>query len=730
MSFLRPLKSATGTGVERFFELSLLFCVLSSQLALILTRQLHPLHCFIMVAFLGAGFVCRPRLSSCPAYVWNALISGVLLLNVANALMPPRDFESYFRSIAYFLVYVLLVRYATRKSLRDDLIVMLLALLQLCAASIMTISLVFMFSLVIFMVSITSSLMLFVLRSEHALVISGRRRPENERGTPAPGQTPQEGAPPQFNIPPRFFRFSVVTSLAILLLGFAVFFVIPRAGSGLFGLRSSMHSRVPGFSDTVELGSVGRTLRRDSLAMRVKLPEGELEGSPLYMRGNALDHYDGNSWTDTLGYKSLRRYSYQSPVTISTEGTLTESVRQEIILEPTDSTVLFAIPVVKALLAPFKYRAVLEYWNDYVGIAKRGPLYDRVAYTAWSVPQKTIDECGKAGPGEALPGWLRRRYLQMPPGSGEITELAMEVAEGYRTQCGKAAAVRDHLLRSYTYDINTPSDLADNPLRHFLFISERGYCEHFASSAALMLRALGVPCRLAAGYAGAYFNPVQNYYMVREYNAHTWVEVFARGEWLRMDPTPARTEQDKAAWTRWFQDVYDSFRFQWDRWVVNLSLTDQYRLARSASRRGSMAGRWLIRMPEQVLGSVRSMAGSYPAALAGVVLLILIVYLLRSWGVIAPKEPAADRSMTRLRKSYARLLARAARRGFARKPSETPLELCRRIGPEGVSAAFHQATVLYLQVRFGNSGDAEKAMSKIKEAQKLLSRKLTGMRTS
>ena len=83
-----------------------------------------------------------------------------------------------------------------------------------------------------------------------------------------------------------------------------------------------------------------------------------------------------------------------------------------------------------------------------------------------------------------------------------------------------------------------PPLLGENPIDEFLFGLKSGYCEHFASTFAYLMRAADIPARVVVGYLGGDINPYGDYLIVKQYHAHAWVEVFlhSRG-WVRVDPT-------------------------------------------------------------------------------------------------------------------------------------------------------------------------------------------------
>src|SRR5690606_13368344 len=98
----------------------------------------------------------------------------------------------------------------------------------------------------------------------------------------------------------------------------------------------------------------------------------------------------------------------------------------------------------------------------------------------------------------------------------------------------------------------TPPLLGEHPVDDFLFNTRSGFCEHYASAFAFLMRAAGIPARVVTGYQGGEVNPIGGYLIVRQSEAHAWVEVWLEGRgWVRIDPTaavsPLRVESGIAA---------------------------------------------------------------------------------------------------------------------------------------------------------------------------------------
>ncbi len=139
----------------------------------------------------------------------------------------------------------------------------------------------------------------------------------------------------------------------------------------------------------------------------------------------------------------------------------------------------------------------------------------------------------------AYPPDIRARYLQLPDTVPQrVFDLAEEVAQGYDNPYDIAKAV-EGFVRSYEYSDQIPGpkpgqDAAD----YFLFEEKKGYCDYYATAMAVMLRHLGIPTRLAQGYATGDYDPLSGGYRLLEKDAHTWVEVyFPTYGWIQFEPT-------------------------------------------------------------------------------------------------------------------------------------------------------------------------------------------------
>jgi hypothetical protein len=242
-----------------------------------------------------------------------------------------------------------------------------------------------------------------------------------------------------------------------------------------------------------------------------------------------------------------------------------------------------------------------------------------------------------------------------------------------------------------------------DPISQFLFTTRRGTCEHFATSAALMLRAVGIRTRFVTGFGSAELNPLGGYYTVRASTAHAWIEAFIDGAWESLEATPPAPPGQARRQLSSLSLAIDAVRMRWHKYVIGFDISTQVEIATWLTDGGRRTGpfdKW--RVPWRTVGI------GLLAALA----LYAAFRLLRrrraaakgapgSRGRHGPEEIAA----TAL---YRALERRLAALGCARPPHVTPLEhvasLPERLGEHVGFAGL--VTARYNAVRFGGGAFA------------------------
>lgn len=160
-----------------------------------------------------------------------------------------------------------------------------------------------------------------------------------------------------------------------------------------------------------------------------------------------------------------------------------------------------------------------------------------------SVSRAPIESLRTAGTN--YPGTIRERYLQLPETLPQrVKDLAQEiVTEAKATNpYDRAAALETWLRKNITYNDQIPAPAqGQDGVDYLLFVTQQGYCDYYASAMAVMARSLGIPSRIATGFAQGTFDSKRGVYQVYQNNAHTWVEIyFPRYGWIQFEPTASQ----------------------------------------------------------------------------------------------------------------------------------------------------------------------------------------------
>ena len=190
--------------------------------------------------------------------------------------------------------------------------------------------------------------------------------------------------------------------------------------------------------------------------------------------------------------------------------------------------------------APYRLDQPVEVWwrapGDVVQLTGEADLYTVVSHA----PQPTVTELrANSAITSTLPPDIRERYLALPETVPQrVLDLAHQVAGDASTRYEQAWAI-ERYLRSYPYPLDLPEPPMDRDLvDYFLFDLQEGYCDYYASAMVVMARAVGVPARLASGYAQGTYDYDTDRWVVTEKDGHSWVEVYFEGiGWVEFEPT-------------------------------------------------------------------------------------------------------------------------------------------------------------------------------------------------
>ena len=541
--------------MERYFQISFHALILTAFIALVETGRIDIgsillfLVCFAVTTYRVLKGQ-PPLLTARDAFF---LSLGYIFFFVFDSLILSRSFVS---AIIHLVLFLEIAKLAQDKRDKDYLYLILLAFLQVLAASSLTINISFVFTLFLFLVALVSTLMSFDIYR------SGRKTPEAGH---VPIDRPLGG-------------MSVWASAWIVIMGVSLFFAMPRMGTGYFSRASTQALLLSGFTDTVELGEIGKVKLSSALVMRTRALDGALSAPPKW-RGLTLDTFDGHTWHKSNRRRQGLRRSGDNQYLIQSMTGTGEPVRFEVFLEALATPTLFGPHVLRSITGNFRGLERDNAGAVYQGIrAVRRTHYEVLSEIPLRNPaSETID------PTDRLPDDADV-YLQLPPDlDPRIVDLAETVSMEGDTVLEKASLVETYLRANNTYSLQLSWDPGEQPLSTFLFEARSGHCEYFASSMAIMLRTVGIPTRIVNGFLPGEYNSIGGSYIVRQSDAHSWVEVYVPGKgWMEFDPTPPDPNGSETSMLMLISHYFDAAELFWNAYILTYDSGTQLQLFQSA----------------------------------------------------------------------------------------------------------------------------------------------------
>ena len=471
-------------------------------------------------------------------------------------------------------------------------------------------------------------------------------------------------------------RLAGAILLQALPMAIIFFLLFPRVPGPLWYLPETAHGGRTGLSDTMSPGDIGKLGQNPAVAFRVEF-EGDIPDlRRAYWRGPVLWRFDGRTWHSVVRPPGRDR---------RIDG-LNEPLAYTVTLEPHNRRWLFALEMPATLPEHARLNTDFQMLaRDRVVDRKR---YRVVSYTDYRIGADEPPEWRAYSLGGVNNQRARRLADQWQLETDSDRELVQRALAHFRNE-----------LFVYTL---TPPLLGANPVDEFLFDTQRGFCEHYAGAFVFLMRAAGVPARVATGYQGGEING--DYVIVRQSDAHAWAEVWLEGEgWVRIDPTaavaPERIERGldaalpegepvpflsrrDAGWLRALSLRWDRLNTYWHRWVLGYGEEMQLDLLKRL-------------MP--LLANWRNMA----------IGLVLFVGLLLGAVALYLFRPGAALAHDPVQRAWHRFCRKLARRGLPRRPSEGPLDYQRRIIRERptIAAKTGEINRLYAELRYHHQPD-------------------------
>lgn len=475
-----------------------------------------------------------------------------------------------------------------------------------------------------------------------------------------------------------------------------LFFLFPRIPGPLWGMPEDSYSSMTGLSDSMTPGNISNLTRSGKTAFRVTFKGKIPAQNQLYWRGPVLWHYDGRSWTMS-----------SSDLKIPPEQLLLKGVpiQYTVTLEPHNRNWLLMLDMPNTLPPNTQLTRDMQ-------VLSRDPVRNRIRYEVSSNLEYTL--------APELNPLSRELNLQI---NDDENPRTIQLAKSWNQAKQSPEDIIKSALtmfreQAFAYTLQPPLLSTSNSIDDFLFNTQRGFCEHYASSFVFLMRAAGMPARVVTGYQGGEINPVGNYLIVRQSDAHAWAEVWLENRgWVRIDPTaavsPSRIESgiDSAlpdndilpimsrAEFPILRKIYlnwDSINNHWNQYVLG------YNQQRQLDLLSKLAGN-KVSWQDMVIGMMICLAS------AG---LIAGYFLLKTQKLKLDPAQAL----------YMQFLRKLAPTGLTRAQHEGELDFSNRAIKRlpHKSKEITQITLSYQQLRYGNSKSTEHLTATLATFKKLI----------
>lgn len=364
--------------------------------------------------------------------------------------------------------------------------------------------------------------------------------------------------------------FSVFFCFLMLPLTMFFFFLLPRTPMPMWNWAPEQRLVVSGFNPELSPSSVGKIVVDTSVAFRAQIEPVPANPEALYWTGAVLWKMQGENWLP----QPPKSFQHKP---IATKNLSASKISQTIVLPPISDGYLFNLPF------PIEVKGIGD-----VTFSKDGTLKlahpQRLPIRYEVVSAKTL--ATEPTPTE------RALALEIP---ANIHQDIYELAATLKKDTNNSAEVATKTIfflssPPFSYSLSAPKGYENGQkLEDFLLKTHTGYCELYASGLALLLRLNRIPARVVVGYKGAEYNPVGDYWLVRQSMAHAWTEAWLEQKgWVRMDATPARLTGNQtvegqasaesarfASTMTQYQRAWDWLQWQWQNLIIDLTPAKQ-----------------------------------------------------------------------------------------------------------------------------------------------------------
>ena len=464
-----------------------------------------------------------------------------------------------------------------------------------------------------------------------------------------------------------------------------LFLLFPRLNTGFWFQIRDPRSASSGFSDRLSPGSIAALANSSDIAFRAEFPGSRTPPpGPMYWRGLVMWRCDGMEWRAPYAPASISRLPRQSP-----SG---NTIRQRITIAPHGSRWMFALD------RPFDIPpGAMLARGDYLWCVQ--PIRKARRYEVVSSPEET---------GKQLPPYERKEALELP---ASISPAVRELAQSWAAQNSNSrgtvhSALQFFRTQGFRYSLS-PGEYKKNDLEQFLFHRRVGFCEHYASSFATLMRLAGIPARVVVGYLGGEYNDLGGFFLVRQADTHAWCEVWLpESGWTRVDPTtvvaPGRASLDLNSFveTRLASGQMEGRRSAFVTQLTRLAIFTKFRLVWE-----TLNYEWDTRLlgfdadVQEVLLDSIGIASRGPFFLIFEILVVAVALLVSYFGWMHLRTRSR---IDRVKALYERFCRKAARLGVRRDSWEGPSDFSRRAAQllPDESELIRQISNTYIALRY------------------------------
>jgi len=355
------------------------------------------------------------------------------------------------------------------------------------------------------------------------------------------------------NLFKNLFKYSFVIFVFVLAFGGILFFTLPRPEKPLVTfIRKEIPKPAIGFSNEVKLGAFSEIVGDTTVVFRAKLP---FKGNKdLYWRGNTLEVFDGLRWK-AVSFVYLKRLS----------SSRIKPIRELLLISPHGGKNIFTYG--------YPIKVINSSGDVYINETKG------IAETKKAIVKPLKVELFAVNLQNVRVTLLKKELLlHIPPQLKPILERIVKEHRLKGLPFNRLLGRVGKYFSTFRYSLDNKA----RNLEEFLTVYKEGNCEYFASASALLFRFLGYPTRIVVGFFGGDYNPITGYYVVRQKEAHAWVEIYFNRRWIRFDATKyaqvsekLKQELQNTLKQNRLHLIWDTVNTLWLEYVINLDRQKQ-----------------------------------------------------------------------------------------------------------------------------------------------------------